>query len=268
MQSDNNEIRYTHQPSRITSLLPMILMAVVLTLTIFILMAMGFKDAPFLSAGFTIVLFILILGGALGWVSDSRQRGRAHSEQLTTVHETVAQAVAPAVANAVMQLVGGIVAQSWPAGGAAPAQVVSHRPPQAVVPQLPARVVTVPRNIVYNRAVPANVTPYQPVVIETETGEDDENPGVMIQVPLNHLMRFAACPTPARSEWHGKPQAYGDAARVFMSHGLLDRTSRGGFAWKPEYPMQARRAWLAQYEAKALGAGASADARETPLLGQ
>ena len=268
MQSDNNEIRYTHQPSRITSLLPMILMAVVLTLTIFILMAMGFKDAPFLSAGFTIVLFILILGGALGWVSDSRQRGRAHSEQLTTVHETVAQAVAPAVANAVMQLVGGIVAQSWPAGGAAPAQVVSHRPPQAVVPQLPARVVTVPRNIVYNRAVPANVTPYQPVVIETETGEDDENPGVMIQVPLNHLMRFAGCPTPARSEWQGKPQAYGDAARVFMSHGLLDRTSRGGFAWKPEYPMQARRAWLAQYEAKALGAGASADARETPLLGQ
>ncbi|MFK5284126.1 hypothetical protein ACI3PL_31555, partial [Lacticaseibacillus paracasei] len=78
---------------------------------------MGFKDAPFLSAGFTIVLFILILGGALGWVSDSRQRGKAHSEQLTRVHETVPQAVAPAVANAVMQILGGVMAQNWPAGG-------------------------------------------------------------------------------------------------------------------------------------------------------
>jgi hypothetical protein len=267
VQSDNNnQIRYVNQPSRITSLLPMILMAVVLTLTIFILMAMGFKDAPFLSAGFTIVLFILILGGALGWVSDSRQRGRAHSEQLTTVHETVAQAVAPAVANAVMQLVGGIVAQSWPSGGAAPAQVINHVPPQAVTPRLPARVVSVPRKVVYNQAVPAGVVPYQPIEIETITGDDDETPGETIQVPMNHLMRFASCPTPARSEWQGKPQGYTNASRVFLSHGMLDRTSRGGFAWKPEYPVQSRRTWLAQYEAKALGAGA--DARETPLLGQ
>lgn len=264
MQSDNNhEVRYVNQPSRITSLLPMILMAVVLTLTIFILMAMGFKDAPFLSAGFTIVLFILILGGALGWVSDSRARGRAHSEQLTTVHETVAQAVAPAVAQAVMQLVGGIVAQSWPAGGAAPAQVINHVPPQAVTPRLPARVVPIMRNVVYNQAVPSNVTPYQPVVIETITGDDDEEPGQTIQVPLNHLMRFASCPTPNRNEWQGKPQLYGEAARVFLSHGLMTRTNRGGFAWKPEYPVQSRRSWLAQYEAKALGASAG----KAPLLG-
>ena len=268
MQSDNNnEIRYVNQPSRITSLLPMILMAVVLTLTIFILMALGFKDAPFLSAGFTIVLFILILGGALGWVSDSRQRGRAHSEQLATVHETVAQAVAPAVTQAVMQLVGGIVAQSWPAGGAAPAsaQIINHRPPQAVVPQLPARVVPIMRNVVYNQAVPSNVTPYQPVVIETITGDDDEAPGQTIQVPLNHLMRFASCPTPNRNEWQGKPQLYGEAARVFLSHGLMTRTNRGGFAWRPEYPVQSRRTWLAQYEAKALGAGAGEG--EAPPLG-
>lgn len=269
MQSDNNnEIRYVNQPSRITSLLPMILMAVVLTLTIFILMALGFKDAPFLSAGFTIVLFILILGGALGWVSDSRQRGRAHSEQLTTVHETVAQAVAPAVTQAVMQLVGGIVAQSWPAGGAAPAsaQVINHRPPQAVTPQLPARVVPIMRYVDESRqAIPINAPVYQPIVIETITGDDDEEPGQTIQVPLNLLMRFASCPTPARVEWQGKPQGYGDAARVFLSHGLLDRTKRGGFAWKPEYPIESRRAWLAQYEAKALGAGAHAG--EAPPLG-
>lgn len=266
MQSDNNnETRYVNQPSRVASLLPMILMAVILALTIFILMAMGFKDAPFLSAGFTIVLFILILGGALGWVSDSRARGRAHSEQLTTVHETVAQAVAPAVTQAVMQLVGGIVAQSWPAGGAAPAQIINHVPPQAVTPRLPARVVSVPRHVVYNQAAPAGVVPYQPIEIETITGDDDETPGETITVPLNHLMRFASCPTPSRNEWQGKTQPYGEAARVFLSHGLMTRTSRGGFAWKPEYPVQSRRTWLAQYEAKALGAGA--DARETPLLG-
>jgi len=267
VQSDNNnEVRYVNQPSRITSLLPMILMAVVLTLTIFILMALGFKDAPFLSAGFTIVLFILILGGALGWVSDSRQRGRAHSEQLTTVHETVAQAVAPAVTQAVMQLVGGIVAQSWPAGGAAPAQVINHRPPQAVTPQLPARVVPIMRYLDESRqAIPINAPVYQPVVIETITGDDDEAPGQTIQVPLNHLMRFASCPTPNRNEWQGKPQLYGEAARVFLSHGLMTRTNRGGFAWRPEYPVESRRTWLAQYESKALGAGAHAG--EAPPLG-
>lgn len=268
MQSDN-EIRYVNQPpSRVFALLPMIMLAIVLLLAMFILMAMGFKDSPFLSAGFVLIIVTLVIGGAAAWVSDSRARGRAHSEQLTTVHETVAQAVAPAVAQAVMQLVGGIVAQSWPAGGAAPAQVINHRPAQAVMPQLPARVVSVPRNIFYNQASPANVTPYQPVVIETLTGDDDEAPGATIQVPLNHLMRFASCPTPTRLEWRGKPQAYGDAARVFMSHGLLDRTSRGGFAWKPEYPVELRRAWLAQYESRALAAGAPADARETPLLGK
>ena len=266
MQSDNNnETRYVNQPSRIASLLPMILMAVVLALTVFMLMAMGFKDAPFLSAGFTIVLFILILGGALGWVSDSRQRGRAHSEQLTRVHETVPQAVAPAVANAVMQILGGVMAQNWPAGGAAPAQIINHVPPQAVTPRLPARVVSVPRHVVYNQAAPAGVAPYQPIEIETITGDDDETPGETIQVPMNHLMRFASCPTPSRSEWQGKPQGYTNASRVFLSHGMLDRTNRGGFAWKAEYPVQSRRAWLAQYEAKALGAGAGAG--EAPLLG-
>jgi hypothetical protein len=127
-------------------------------------------------------------------------------------------------------------------------------------------VVSVLRKVVYNQAVPAGVVPYQPIEIETITGDDDETPGETIQVPMNHLMRFASCPTPARSEWQGKPQGYTNASRVFLSHGMLDRTSRGGFAWKPEYPVQSRRTWLAQYEAKALGAGA--DARETPLLGQ
>lgn len=263
MQNDNSEIRYTPQPSRIASLLPMILFAVVLVLATFFLMALGFKDSPFLSAGFVVIIVALVFGGSQWLMSDTRSRSRAHAEQMSTVIPSTAQAIAPAVANAVMQILGGVVAQSWPSGGAAPAsaQVINHRPPQAVVPQLPARVVPIMRNVVYNQAVPSNVTPYQPVVIETITGDDDEAPGQTIQVPLNHLMRFASCPTPNRNEWQGKPQLYGDAARVFLSHGLMTRTNRGGFAWRPEYPVESRRTWLAQYEAKALGAG------EAPLLG-
>jgi len=259
-------IPYEHQPSGLTSLLPKTVLAVFVFIAALVLMGLAFKDSPMLSAGFVMVLLTIVIGGAAAWVSDSRQRGRAHSEQLTTVHETVAQAVAPAVANAVMQLVGGIVAQSWPAGGAAPAQVINHRPPQAVAPQLPARVVPIMRYVDESRqAIPINAPVYQPVVIETITGDDDEEPGQTIQVPLNHLMRFASCPTPARAEWQGKPQLYGEAARVFLSHGLMTRTSRGGFAWRPEYPVESRRTWLAQYEAKALGAGAHAG--ETPPLG-
>lgn len=267
MQSEN-EIRYVNTPSRVTTSIPWIVALAVAIVALLLLLAMGFQQSPMMSAAFVIVLLV----GMLGWVLDSRSRGRAHSEQLSSVHETVAQAVAPAVAQSVMQLVGGIVAQSWPAGGAAPAstQVINHRPPQAVVPRLPSKVISVPRNVVYNQAVPANVAPYQPIEIETITGDDDETPGETIQVPMNHLMRFASCPTPSRSEWQGKPQGYTNASRVFLSHGMLDRTNRGGFAWKAEYPVQSRRAWLAQYEAKALGAGASAHAGagEAPLLGQ
>lgn len=261
MENDN-QIRYVNQPSRVTALLPMIMLAVAVLLAMFILMALGFKDAPFLSAGFVIIIVTIVIGGAIGWVSDDRQRGRAHSEQLTRVHETVPQAVAPAVANAVMQILGGIVAQSWPSGGAAPAstQVINHRPPQAVVPQLPARVISVPRNIVYNQAVPAGVTPYQPIVLETITGKDDEMPDQTLQVPLNFLMRFAACPTPNRGEWQGKAEVYTEAARFFRSHGMLAAGARNGHAWKPEYPLSVRRDWLLQYE------GAGARARETAPL--
>ncbi len=260
MENDN-QIRYVNQPSRVTAFLPMIMLAVVVLLAMFVLMALGFKDSPFLSAGFVIIIVTIVIGGAIGWVSDSRGRGRAHSEQLSTVHETVAQAVAPAVAQSVMQLMAGIMAQSWPAGDSgAPPQVINHRPPQAVVPRLPARVIAVPRNIVYNQAVPAGVTPYQPIVLETTTGDDDEMPDQTLQVPLNYLMRFAGCATPARAEWQGKAETYTDAARFFRSHGMLNQGQRGGHAWKKEYPLETRRAWLLQYEARAL-----ASAGGTPL---
>lgn len=261
---NGSDVRYVNAPSRPSAAWPWIVAIAVALLALLLLLAMGFQQSPMLSAAFVIVL----LGGALGWVLDSRSRGRAHSEQLTRVHEAVPQAVAPAIAQAVMQLTAGIMAQSWPSGGTAPAstQVINHLPPQSVMPRLPARVVSVPRHVVYNQAVPAGVVPYQPIEIETVTGDDDETPGETIQVPMNHLMRFASCPTPSRSEWQGKPQGYSNAARVFLSHGMLDRTNRGGFAWKAEYPVQSRRAWLTQYESRVTGAGAHASAGESPLL--
>lgn len=255
MQSDN-EVRYVNQPSRVSAFLPMIMMAVVLLLAMFILMALGFKDAPFLSAGFVIIIVVFVVGGSLWWVSDNRTRSRAHAEQMSTVIPSTAQAVAPAVAQAVMQLVGGIMAQTWPAGdqgGSTPMAI--FRPPRAVTPQLPARVVSVMRYTNEHRqAIPLGAPPYQPIVLETKTGDDDEIPGATLQVGLNFLMRFAACPTPARSEWQGKPQTYGDAARFFMSHGMLNTTTRGGYAWRPEYPAASRRAWLMQYESAREGA--------------
>lgn len=259
MQSEN-EIRYVNTPSRVTTSIPWIVALAVAIVALLLLLAMGFQQSPMMSAAFVIVLLV----GMLGWVLDSRSRGRAHSEQLSSVHETVAQAVAPAVAQSVMQLVGGIVAQSWPAGGAAPAstQVINHRPPQAVVPQLPAKIVSVPRNIVYNQAIPSGAPVYQPIVLETQMGDDDEVPGQTLQIPLQYLMRFAACPTPSRNEWQGKSEKYTDCARFFTSHGVLNPGKRGGHAWAQEYPVQSRRAWLMQYER----AGAAAAARETPLL--
>lgn len=252
MQSDN-EIRYVSAPSRVTTSVPWIVALAVAIVALLLLLAMGFQQSPMMSAAFVIVLLV----GMLGWVLDSRSRGRAHSEQLSSVHETVAQAVAPAVAQSVMQILGGIVAQSWPVGDSgAPPQVISHRPPQAVRPQLPARVISVPRNIVYNQAVPAGVTPYQPIVLETTTGDDDEMPGETLQVPLNELMRFAACPTPTRKEWSGKAERYSVCARFYQSHGMLGPGKGNGFAWPPEYPIESRKAWLLQYEAQALASAA------------
>ena len=124
------------------------------------------------------------------------------------------------------------------------------------MPQLPARVISVPRNIVYNQAVPAGVTPYQPIVLETTTGDDDEMPGETLQVPLNELMRFAACPTPTRKEWSGKAERYSVCARFYQSHGMLGAGKGNGFAWPPEYPIESRKAWLLQYEAQALASAA------------
>lgn len=89
----------TNTPGRSAALLPVVLLIVVLLLGLLMLMALGFKESPMLSAAFVIVLLTVVIGGAIAWVRDSRGRGRAHSEQLSTVHTTVAQASAQAFAT-------------------------------------------------------------------------------------------------------------------------------------------------------------------------
>ncbi len=86
----------TNTPGRSAALLPVVLLIVVLLMGLMMLMALGFKESPMLSAAFVIVLLTVVIGGAIAWVRDSRGRGRAHSEQLSSVHTIVAQASAQA----------------------------------------------------------------------------------------------------------------------------------------------------------------------------
>jgi len=123
--------------------------------------------------------------------------------------------------------------------------VLPYQPPRAALP--PPRVVRVPRYIDNGRPTPIGAPP--PIVIETTAGDDDDAPGERLALPLSWLMRFAACPTPTRSEWTGDKSKYAESARVFLAHGLLDRSPNNGYLWKSEYPLAARREWLAQFEA-------------------
>jgi len=123
--------------------------------------------------------------------------------------------------------------------------VLPYQPPRPALP--PPRVVRVPRFIDNGTPRPTGAPP--PIMIETTAGDDDDAPGERLALPLSWLMRFAACPTPARSEWTGDKTKYAESARVFLAHGLLNRSANNGYEWKSEYPLSARREWLAQFEA-------------------
>lgn len=110
-----------------------------------------------------------------------------------------------------------------------------YRPP-AALPQ-PSRIVNVPRYIVQGNAQPMNIQ----LSTQTEDGEE-------LQIPLPMLMRFLALPTPSRSEWTGKREAYSEALRFCETHGMLERTSNGGARWRAEYPLPSRREWAMQWE--------------------
>lgn len=93
-----NDTQPPNTPGRSAALLPGVLLIIVLLMGLMMLMALGFKESPMLSAAFVIVLLTIVIGGAIAWVRDSRGRERARSEQLSNVHATVAQASAQAFA--------------------------------------------------------------------------------------------------------------------------------------------------------------------------
>lgn len=127
-----NDNQPTNTPGRSSALLPGVLLIVVLLMGLLMLMALGFKESPMLSAAFVIVLLTVVIGGAIAWVRDSRGRGRAHSEQLSTVHTTVAQASAQAFAATTTALF-----EYLKQNQIAPPTVTTYLPPSRV-PELPA----------------------------------------------------------------------------------------------------------------------------------
>jgi hypothetical protein len=120
-----------------------------------------------------------------------------------------------------------------------------YRPPR---PELPApHVINVPRFTVNGSAQPFNMPQHQAPVLQT-TIDDDAGINESLTVPLNIAMRFAGLPTPSRAEWTGKRENYSDASKFFNSHGMLDKTSAGGWKWKQEYPLESRKQWLLQFD--------------------
>ena len=110
----------------------------------------------------------------------------------------------------------------------------AYQPPQAQIP--PPKIITVPRYVINGAA-----KPWPAVHLQTVT--DDET----LTVPLARLMVFLALPTPSRAEWSGDRAIYGQCAAFCESHGLLERTARGGYAWKDAYPIESRKSWADQW---------------------
>lgn len=128
----------------------------------------------------------------------------------------------------------------------APYELPDYQPPQARLP-VPA-IVTVPRMVVNNKAVP-----WQGKVVNAPApimrSLNDE--GEPLTVPLDKLRAFIALPTPARNEgWVGDKKLYGQCADFCALHGLLDRKPNGGYTWRVDYPIESRRAWVAQMDTR------------------
>ncbi len=84
--------------------------------------------------------------------------------------------------------------------------------------------------------------------LETTIADDETGQYESLTVPLIALMKFAALEGPSRQEWGGKREVYGDCAKFFEAHGMLERQPSGGYKWRGEYPKMARRDWLMQFE--------------------
>ncbi len=124
-----------------------------------------------------------------------------------------------------------------------PAELSGYRAPVA---QLPApRVVSVPRMNVNGTARPMGVP--TPETVLTTAADDSEGKQTTLTIPIRYLYRFAKCPTPARSEWTGKPGVFYEAQRFFDSHGFMEPNGTTK-VWRECYPIRARMDWLEQFE--------------------
>ena len=104
------------------------------------------------------------------------------------------------------------------------------------VPVVKPRTLRLPRYVQNGMARPMLMPAATEVVTTSEEGEE-----IKIELPI--LRRFCELNTPARSEWSGKNELYGQALAACMAQGLLVRVGKG-VAWREEYPIESRRAWL------------------------
>ena len=66
--------------------------------------------------------------------------------------------------------------------------------------------------------------------------------GAELLVPAHLAARFAEqCATPSRSEWTGDRRIYGDCAKFYAEHGMLKKTSAGGYRWADGFDKAADR---------------------------
>ena len=85
-----------------------------------------------------------------------------------------------------------------------------------------------------------------PVILDTSLE------GESLSAPVSILYKFAALPTPTRSEgWVGDTEGYTLASKWFYAQGFL-HNFRNGYRWKEQYPMNKRVAWLEQIELESL----------------
>jgi hypothetical protein len=125
-------------------------------------------------------------------------------------------------------------------------ELPDYQPPQARLPAPPT--VTIPRYTVNNKA-----EPWQGRAVESPAPlvQSPNDEGVMLTVPLDKLRAFIALPTPSRNDgWVGEKKTYGQCADFCNLHGLLDPKPNGGYAWKSEFPVESRRAWVAQMDTR------------------
>lgn len=209
-----NDTQPTNTPGRSAALLPGVLLIVVLLMGLLMLMALGFKESPMLSAAFVIVLLTVVIGGAIAWVRDSRARGRAHSEQLSNVHTIVAQANAQ-VFGATTTALFEYLRQNQPA-------------PPSYVPLLPApaqdQIIDVPK--IMNMQQPVGVSG---VRTKREGGQPDVVASVAGLAAALNILALGKDPTRSNFKEQGIASSaeVAGAVEFLAHHGYIEQRGQG-----------------------------------------